>query len=158
MDTNDTTPAEISRVAVRLPPFWPERPDIWFSQAEAQFSMAGISSETTKFCHVISQLDHRYAEEVDDIITSTPQLDPYSTLRTVLLKRLSPSQEQRNRQLLMIEDMGDRTPSQFPRHLRRLAPDVPASLLRSIWTSRLPSNVQRCLPSRRITGHCSRIC
>jgi hypothetical protein len=41
--------------------------------------------------------------------------------------------------------MGEHTPSQFLRHLRRLAPDVPASLLRSIWTSRLPANVQATL-------------
>jgi hypothetical protein len=63
-------PAEVSRVAVRLPPFWAERPAVCFAQAEAQFSLAGISSEKTKFFHVISQLDHRYAAEVEDLITS----------------------------------------------------------------------------------------
>jgi hypothetical protein len=30
---------------------------MWFSQSEAQFNLAGISSEKAKFCHVISQLD-----------------------------------------------------------------------------------------------------
>jgi hypothetical protein len=48
-----TQPAEIFRVAVRLPPFWAERPVVWFSQPEVQFSLAGISSERTKFhCHI----------------------------------------------------------------------------------------------------------
>jgi hypothetical protein len=75
-------PAEISRVAVRLPPFWAERPAVWFAQAEAQFSLAGISNERKKFNYVISQLDQRYAAEVEDIITSPPQQDPYSKLRT----------------------------------------------------------------------------
>jgi hypothetical protein len=60
-----TQPAEISRVAVRLPPFWTDRPAVWFAQAEAQFSLAGISSERTKFHYVISQLDQRYAAEVE---------------------------------------------------------------------------------------------
>jgi hypothetical protein len=46
-------------VAVRLPPFWAERPAVWFAQAKAQFFLAGVSSETTKFFHVISQLDQR---------------------------------------------------------------------------------------------------
>jgi hypothetical protein len=41
--------------------FWAE----WFAQAGAQFSLAGISNERTKFYHIISQLDHRYAAEVD---------------------------------------------------------------------------------------------
>jgi hypothetical protein len=30
-----------------------------FAQAEVQFTLAGISSEQTKFCHVLSQLDQR---------------------------------------------------------------------------------------------------
>jgi hypothetical protein len=69
-------------VNVRLPPFWAERPDVWFAQAEAQFTLAGINSEQTKFCCVMSQLDQRYAAEVEDIITSSQERDPYTTLRT----------------------------------------------------------------------------
>jgi hypothetical protein len=34
-------------------------------------------------------LDQQYAAEVEGIITSPPQQDPYSKLRTDLLKRLS---------------------------------------------------------------------
>jgi hypothetical protein len=74
---------------MRHPPFWADQPDVWFAQAEAQFSLAGITTEQTKFHHVISQLDHRYAAEVRDII-SPPQQDPYTSLRTALLDRLSP--------------------------------------------------------------------
>jgi hypothetical protein len=65
MEVADSSPpAEVSRVAVRLQPFWAERPAGWFAQAEAQFLLAGVSSETTKFFQVISQLEHRYAAEV----------------------------------------------------------------------------------------------
>jgi hypothetical protein len=82
MDTADSTPpGEISRVAVRLPPFWAEQPVLWFPKAKAQFSLAGISSETTKFFHVISQLYHQYAAEVEDIIISPPEWDTYTTLK-----------------------------------------------------------------------------
>jgi hypothetical protein len=110
--TNDFQAAETSRVAVRLPPFWAERPTVWFTQAEAQFSLAGISNERTKFYHIISQLDHKYAAEVDDIITSPPHQDPYNVLKTELLNRLSPTREQRARQIITYE-MGDPKPSQF---------------------------------------------
>jgi hypothetical protein len=41
--------------------------------------------------------------------------------------------------------MGDRKPSQFLSHLRSLAPDVPDDFLRSIWSSRLPTNIQAIL-------------
>jgi hypothetical protein len=76
MDAADKSSSEVARVAVQHPPFWPERPAVWFAQAEAQFTLAGISNERTKFCHVISQLDHRYATEVDDIITSPSNKAP----------------------------------------------------------------------------------
>jgi hypothetical protein len=112
---------------MQLRPFWAERPAVWFAQAEAKFTLAGISSEI-KFCHVISQLDRRYAREVEDIITSAPDQHPYTQLRNRLGRRLSPSSEKRIRQLLTLE-MGDRKPSQFLRHLRSLAPDVPDDFL-----------------------------
>jgi hypothetical protein len=115
---------------------------VWFAQAEVQFSLAGISSERTKFHYVISQLDQRYAADVEDIIISPPQQDPYSKLRTELLKRMSLSREQRAHRILTLEEMGDRKPSQFLRHLRSLVPDLPDYFLRTIWTRRLPANVQ----------------
>jgi hypothetical protein len=133
METTDSSPpAEIFRVAMRLPPFWDERPALWFALAEAQFTVAGISSEKTKSYYVISQLDHRKATEVEVIITSPPERDLYSTLRTKLVKPLSPSREQRIRRLLTLEEMGDRKPFQFLRNLRSLAPDVLDDFLRSI--------------------------
>jgi hypothetical protein len=89
MDATDSSPpAEIYRVAVRLQPFWAERPALWLAQAEAQFSLASISSEKTKFFHVISQLNHQYAAEVEDIIISPPEWEPYTTLRVELMRQL----------------------------------------------------------------------
>jgi hypothetical protein len=140
METTQNT--EVSRVAVRLPPFWAEGSVVWLAPAEAQFALAGISSERTKFHHVISQLDHRYAAEVEDVITSPPQHEPYTKLRTELLSRLSLSKDQRAEQLFELEEMGDRKPSQF---LRNLTPDVPDYVLRAAWTSRLPAHVRTTL-------------
>jgi hypothetical protein len=74
MEAADSSPpTEAARVAVRIPPFWAEQPVVWFAQAEAQFFLAGVNSKKTKFFHVITELDHRYAKEVEDIITSPPE-------------------------------------------------------------------------------------
>jgi hypothetical protein len=89
-------------------------------------------------------MDHRHTTEVEDIITSPPEKDPYSVLKAELVTRLSPSREQRIRQLLTLE-MDDSKPSQFLGHFRSLAPDVPDDFLRSIWSSRLPTNIQAIL-------------
>jgi hypothetical protein len=142
METMDNKPpGKISIVVVRLPPFWTKQPAVWFTQVEAQFTLASINSEQTKFYYVTSQLDHRYAVEVVDIITSTPKRGPYTTLRTELVRRLSPSKEQRICQLFTLEEIGDCKPSHFLRHLRSLAQDVSDDFLHSIWSSQLPPNV-----------------
>lgn len=137
----------MSRVTAKLPPFWPERPALWFAQVEAQFALCGVTNEITKFNYVVSQLEHRYAAEVEDIITSPPP-EPYRRLKEELVQRLSTSQEQRIRQLLTVEELGDRKPSQFLRHLRSLAPAVPDDFLRSIWSGRLPTHLQSILASQ----------
>jgi hypothetical protein len=114
---------ETMNVTERLPSFWVERPAVWFAKAKAQFCLAGISIQRTKFHYVVSQLDQRYAAEVD-INTSPPQQDPHFKLGTELLKRLSLSRKQRAQQILTFEEMGDRKPSQFLRNLTSLAPEL----------------------------------
>jgi hypothetical protein len=118
---------------------------MWFPQAEAQFTLAGISSEKTKFCYAIPQLDHRYASEVEDIIISPQERDPYTTLRTELVGQMSPSKEQRICHLFTRDEMGDCKPSQFLRHLTSPAPHVPEDFLHSIW---LPSKESVILPNQ----------
>jgi hypothetical protein len=86
-------------------------------------------------------LDEKYVAEVEDIINSPPQQDPYTTLETELVKRLCPSRDHRTRQLFAFEEMVDRRPSQFLRHLKSLAPDIPDNYLRIFWTSRLATNI-----------------
>jgi hypothetical protein len=93
----------------------------------------------------ISQLDQRYAAEVEEIITSPPQQDPCPKLRTELLKRLSLSMEQHAHRILTLEEIGDHKLSKFLRYLRSLVPDLPDYFLRTIWTSRLPAKVQATL-------------
>jgi len=75
---------------------------------------------------------------MEDII-SPPELEPYDRLKAELVLRLSTSREQRVRQLLSHEEMGDRKPSQFLRHLKSLAPDVPDHFLRTIFCQPTPT-------------------
>jgi hypothetical protein len=90
-------------------------------------------------------MEYRHAAEVEDIIISSPADETYTTLKAELVRRLSSSRDQRVRQLLTHEEMGDRKPSQFLRHLKSLAPEVPDDFLRSIWSSRLPPHIQTIL-------------
>lgn len=144
-----TASSDIFRVGVRVAPFWPDKPSIWFAQLEGQFAISNITANSTKFYYVISQLDNQYAAEVEDIIVSPPETNKYAKLKSELIKRLSASKEKKVKQLLMHEELGDRKPSQFLRHLQNLAgPGVPEDFVKTIWSSRLPHNMQQIIASQ----------
>lgn len=144
--------ADLFRVGVRIPPFYPEKPALWFAQMEAQFVLSNIKSDETKFFYITGNLDPQYAAEVEDIISYPPPTEKYEKLKGELIKRLSASREKKVKQLLMHEELGDRKPSQFYRHLLNLAgPGVPEEFLRTIWTSRLPSSMQALVASQSKT-------
>lgn len=140
---------DVSRISVRIPPFYPEKPALWFAQLESQFFLSGVTTDSTKFHYTISQLDPIYASEVEDIISAPAGPNKYERLKTELIKRLSASREKKVKQLLVHEELGDRKPSQFLRHLQHLAgPDIPEEFLKTIWTSRLPSSTQSIIASQ----------
>lgn len=140
----------MQKVAVRAPPFWPDEPELWFAQLEGQFTLSGITQDATMYAHVLSQLDTKYVREVKDIITNPPAQGRYQTIKNALIQRLSESQEHRTRQLLEHEEeLGDRKPSQFLRHLKTLARTaIPEQLLRTLSLGRLPPQVQIILATR----------
>ena len=108
----------------------------------------GGDHATKKFNYVVTQLNQQQSVEVEDIITTPPEPDPYDQLKAELIRSLSTTPEQRDRQLLSQEELGDRKPSQFLRHLKGLAPDVPDEFLCILWAKRLPPHVQAILTGR----------
>jgi hypothetical protein len=151
--------SNVFKVGVRVPPFWAEEPEIWFAQVEGQFNISGITSDSTKFNYVIAHLDNQYSREVKDIIISPPATQKYDKLKFELIKRLGISNERKTKQLLMHEELGDRKPSHFFRHLKDLAgPAVPDDFIKSIWTSRLPHGVQMVLAGQPASTSLEDLC
>lgn len=151
MSENENNQADgaVRRVGTRVPPFYVNNPELWFTQLEAQFVISAITADATKYYYVLAHLESRYAEEVLDVIRNPPSTRRYELLRSTLIQRLSASHEAKIRQLLGREEIGDRKPSQFLRHLTRLAgASVPKDLLRTIWVDRLPKGMQAILATQ----------
>ncbi|KAJ8914525.1 hypothetical protein NQ315_002798 [Exocentrus adspersus] len=93
--------------------------------------------------------DWRKHEEVEDILQNPPADGKVEKIKRELIQRLSVSQEQRTRRLLEHEEIGDRTPSQFLRHLRNLAgSSVPDDFINTLWVNRLPTYMQAILATQ----------
>lgn len=136
----------ISAVSVKVPPFWKESPEQWFSLLESRFALSGITVDSTKFHHTVSALDEQLIKIVGDVVTNPPTTDKFAALKRCLINRLSTSETSKVFQLLGDTQMGDRQPSQFLRELRGLAGNkVTDDFLKILWLRRLPENIQMVL-------------
>lgn len=146
LDSTNST-ANVSAVSVKLPAFWPKLPVEWFLQVEALFSTRGITSQRTRYDHVLSVLPCEVITTVLDILQNHTAAitDPYDRLKAALLGRLVKSENRRIEELLNGTPMGDRTPSEYYRHLCALAgtsTSVNENLLIKLWLRNLPALVQ----------------
>ncbi|XP_051162404.1 uncharacterized protein LOC127282272 [Leptopilina boulardi] len=133
-----------------LPAFLFADPELWFSLVEQRFRGLQLTNESDRYTCVANALDPKVALEVRDVIVSTPPNNPYTILKAQILMRLSASQEEKTRRLLELEEMGDRKPSQFLRHLQTLAgTTVPDAMLRTLWMHRLPNSAQAILAAQQ---------
>ncbi|GFQ69388.1 uncharacterized protein TNCT_216581 [Trichonephila clavata] len=109
---------------------------------ESQFVLAGITSEITKFYHVVSALQPEELGIVGDIILNPPAVKPYAALRARLCSQYAESEEQRLRGRISGMQLGDRKPSRLLLEIRSKADSrISEELLKSI--QRLPTHVQQ---------------
>lgn len=138
--------AEISRVAVKIPPFWKPNVNLWFMQVESQFVTASITSEETKFHYVLGAIESDVLNQVSDFLTTLPADRKYTRLKTKLIEEFSDSEERKARKLLNEIRLGDKKPSALLREMRQLAgTDISEQFLRNMFLQNVPPQVRAIL-------------
>ncbi|XP_026471527.1 uncharacterized protein LOC113375796 [Ctenocephalides felis] len=123
-------------IARQIPQFWYDEPQLWFAMIEAYFNENRIKSEQTR--------------KVEDIIINPPPVDPYTKLKTKVIRRQSLSEDQKIRRFLQHEELGEHEPSQFLRHLESLAgTTVDQVFLKTLWLQKLPTFTQQVLKAHQ---------
>lgn len=137
-----TTTHFVDRVSVKIPPFWTDKPEIWFYQVEAQFQLSNVTAENTKFNYLVSQLDLKVVENIWDIATSE---DPnkYTLAKNRLLKIFKESEEKQLKKLVSEIELGTLKPSQLLLKMKALAgTDISEKLLKTFWLDKLPPQIR----------------
>ena len=70
-----------ANVALKLPVFWPDAAEVWFSQADAQFAIRSVTVSTKKFYHAVASLPQDVAAQILDLIRTPPAGEPYKVLK-----------------------------------------------------------------------------
>lgn len=144
MTDPDVSNQSIEKLSIKLPLFWSAKPDIWFMQIEAQFSLSKITSDKTKYNLVITSLPHEVIATIYDVIIKPPQIDLYENLKKILISRLSCSEEKRLDDLLLTSELGDQKPSDFYRSMLATVGGtqmVSSELLLKLWQRKLPQTI-----------------
>lgn len=137
---------EISRISVKVPPFWPEHPEIWFAQIESQFSVHGIKSDHTKFNTIIGNMESKILSQVSDAVLNPPDFEKYSYLKNAIIDRFSESAQRKMQKMLSGIDLGDKKPSFLYNELKQLGGvKVSEEVLKTVWLQQMPPQVKAIL-------------
>ena len=112
--------SNVAAISVKIPPFMPSDPQVWFAQVEAQFNTRGITAQKTKFDYIVASLSPEFATEVRNLILQPPTTHSYATLKKQLIRRTAAPEQRRFQQLITTEELGDRRPSQLLRRIQQL--------------------------------------
>lgn len=137
---------DVGKISVRLPIFWQARPRLYFAQIEANFQLSKITTESTKYCSLVTSLDQQTMSVVADLIENPDAEKPYSVLKDRLIREFEISQTERIKTLLQDLTLSDSKPSALLRRMRELAGSgFSEEVLKSMWLARLPTPIQSIL-------------
>ena len=157
MSPPDTSTPEVPTHAVasnfKLPTFSAIDAATWFRRTEVQFRIKHIKNTTLQADHVLAALPDALFPQMSEWL-DTKGDDPieYDDLKKFLLKKFSPTPEQRVKTIfdLSRQALGDQRPSDAlieMRALTRLNPNSNGTscsldLLRALWLQRLPDSIR----------------
>lgn len=137
----------VNKIGIKIGPFWKRDPTLWFAQLEAQFTLAGITREDTRYYHVLASIDSEILACCSDIIRDPPDDGKYTKIKERITQEYSTSEQNRMQQLLRGCELGDRKPSQLLREMKELARDVitDEKMIKNLWMQQLPETTQAVL-------------
>ncbi len=131
---------------LRIPDFYAAKPRLWFSQLEAQFRLANVTDDESKFYNIVASLQAEVASRIDFVIENPPPFNKYCTIKEALLNAFEKSPFELCAQALSMLPLGDRQPSQLMSDLVDLIPRhhklVVCPFVVALFAEKLPADIR----------------
>lgn len=142
----NNTQGTLASQVISMSPLLPTNTAAWFALLERQFEAARITEDNIKYVTLAKCLNDQQLQDVEDLMTNPPETGRYEKLKHALIRILSDTDATRIKKLVESEEMGDRKPSQFYQHLKKLSsPSTPDDFTLTLWRNRLPARIRRIL-------------
>ena len=105
---------------LKIAGFWEDDPETWFMRLELQFATRKITSDDSKFAHVVQALDKAQTKEVKALMRDPPKGTSYIAVKKALIQAFETTQLEKDTKLLGMLTLGDRDPRSVIRELRAL--------------------------------------
>ena len=150
--TESLQDVSIQAVGIKLPAFYKHNPDGWFINAEAQFVLAKISDERTKFYHAVRVLDIDTSAEIQQFLSEqcTNTTTPYTSLKTKLIRVFGKRKTTRMAELLAMQSFNENGAESTLRRMQVLATDMD-TMLQCKLLSMAPAAARTAVASREFT-------
>ena len=147
----------VNSLAVRLPPFWSAKPELWFAQVEAAFDTRNpkITQDSTKFSHVLQVLPEVALLKVEHVIARGGD-GRYEALKEALIESFGKSVPAKQAQLVGLcanPSLGDRKPIEYLRHIQSLSGSDYKAVERAIFLHGMPPVVRTALADSHATSN-----
>ena len=142
----------VQALAVKLPEFYSHNPEGWFLNAEAQFVLANVTKEQTKFYHAVRVLDAKTSEEIQHFLTeqcgnTEENATPYTNLKAMLIKVYGRRKTSKMAELLTMYSFNEKGAASTLRRMRLLATDMDTMLQCKLLTM-APTSARTAVASR----------
>ena len=125
----------------KMAEFWENRPQMWFEMLEAQFQEAGLTGQKPMFRAVLQLLPAKVVELVPDLLANPPT-QCYDSIKSALIKHFQKTPVEFMEEMLAIDSLGDKNPTQMLRYLRSLCPNSTCLCIRVVLVRILPDTVR----------------
>ena len=144
--------ATAGTLSVKLPTFWPDMPEEWFGQAEANFRARRITSNKSRFNHVVVALDSDTLKGLVDLIQQDPDDDSYDKLKARLVQAFRLSVVDKVKQAFDMPALTDESPVRLADKMMALTRGISGEdITKAMFLNKLPEDIRKVMWAEQLT-------